>query len=219
MKGWSGFRRAWIAGLLLALLVGIGPILSQATGPGMRAGDAVSEPLVAAQRKPPTGTANASLDADWWSTVQENIRKAEYHVTWQEQTYLPDVPAAFQAPNRAHNLRTYFTTQGPTVIPRVWPEGADAAPWRWGVRLAALGRGETLTPASAAVLHAEGNRIEYRRGEIRRVVSQRRAGPGAGLHAPGSAWGRPGLSSARAARAVGTAAGRRPLRRAERGAA
>ena len=166
MKGWFGVRRTWIAGLLLALLVGIGPILSQAAGPGVRAGDAVSEPLVAAQGKPPTGTANAGLDADWWPTVQENIRKAEYHVTWQEQTYLPDVSAAFQAPNRAHNLRTYFASQGPIVIPRVWPEGIQVALWRWEASLAAWGRGETLNPASASILHAEGNRIEYRRGEI-----------------------------------------------------
>jgi hypothetical protein len=166
MKGWFGFGRAWIAGLLLALLVGLSPSLSQAAGPGVGTGDEVSEPLVAAQSKPPTGTANASLDAGWWSTVQENIRRAEYHVTWQEETYLPDVPAAFQAPNRAHNLRTYFASQGPIVIPRVWPEGAAAAPWRWGASLAAWGRGETLTPAPAAVLHAEGNRIEYRRGEM-----------------------------------------------------
>jgi hypothetical protein len=168
MKGWSGFRKAWSAGLLLTLLAAIGPILSPAAGVGARAGegDAASEPLVATHSKPPTGTADASLDADWWPTVQKNIRKAEYNVTWQEETYLPDVPAAFQAPNRAHALRTYFASRGPIVIPRVWPEGSDAAPWRWGASLAAWGRGETLTAASAAVLHAEGNRIEYRRGEI-----------------------------------------------------
>lgn len=77
----------------------------------------------------------ADLPPDWWSAVQEEIRRSEYQVTWQEQTYLPDVPAAYQAPNRAHNLRTYFTPQDPVVLPRVRPEGAGAPPWQLEIGL------------------------------------------------------------------------------------
>jgi hypothetical protein len=42
------------------------------------------------QASPPSSA--AGVDANWWSTVQENIRRSEYYVTWQEVTYLDDVP-------------------------------------------------------------------------------------------------------------------------------
>ena len=104
------------------------------------------------------------VSTDWWAAVQENLRRSEYHVTWQDHTYLPDVDAAYQAPNRAHNLRTYFTPEGPVVIPRVWAEVAEALPWRWGLRLVAWGREGALESPGAATLHAEANRVEYRYG-------------------------------------------------------
>lgn len=62
------------------------------------------------------------VSADWWATVQEDIRRSEYHVTWQDHTHLPNLPAAYQAPNRAHNLRTYFTLAGIRAIPRTESE-------------------------------------------------------------------------------------------------
>ena len=104
--------------------------------------------------------------AGWWATVQESIGRSEYHVTWQEQAYLPDVLAAFQAPNRVHNLRTYFTAAGPVVIPRVWPEGADSPPWRWEAILIAWGRVRALVPVSLAAVDVQENRVEYRRGNL-----------------------------------------------------
>jgi len=52
-------------------------------------------------------------------------------VTWAEHTYLPELPAGYQAPNRVQNLRTYFTTSGPVIIPRELPDGVTL-PWRWG---------------------------------------------------------------------------------------
>jgi hypothetical protein len=80
---------------------------------------------------PPTkGDTSGLLEgasAEWLGTVQKSIRLAEYNVTWQNQTYLSDLPAAYQAPNRAHNLRTYFTSLGIRVISRT-----DANPtWNW----------------------------------------------------------------------------------------
>ncbi len=88
---------------------------------------------------------------DWWATIREQIRQSEYDVTWQDSTYLPDVPAAYQAPNRAQGLRTYFTPEGVVVIPRTGVE--EALPWRLGLRVATAGGGR---------LAADGNRIEYR---------------------------------------------------------
>jgi hypothetical protein len=114
-------------------------------------------------------TLPASVSADWWSAVQEDIRQAEYHITWQEQTYLPDWPApselragAYQAPNRAHNLRTYFTSTGIRVISRIDPTPS----WEWGLTLTRYGYADDLQAVTPAELVAEGNRIEYQRGDL-----------------------------------------------------
>ncbi|MBN1814081.1 MAG: FG-GAP repeat protein, partial [Anaerolineae bacterium] len=125
----------------------------------------------AAAPEPVTPGASADLLSgvstdDWWAAAQENIRRSEYHVTWQEQTYLADVPAAYQSPNRAQNLRTYFADAGPIIIPRVWSEGTDALPWRWELSLVAWGRDQALQPAPQAAIRVQDDLVEYRRGEL-----------------------------------------------------
>lgn len=65
------------------------------------------------------------VSSGWWGQVQQDIAASEYHVSWQERTGLPDVPMAYQAPNRAHNLRTYFTQQGVRVVPRIDPASPE----------------------------------------------------------------------------------------------
>jgi hypothetical protein len=158
------------------------PVLSPSSGLGVDSveGPALPVPSVAegsqaegasvpVEHNTGATTLPAGVSSDWWAAVQEDIRRSEYHVTWQDKTYLPDVDApstglragAYQAPNRAYNLRTYFTPEGPVVIPRVWPEGAEAPPWRWGLSLVAWGREGALQPAGAATLHTDANRVEY----------------------------------------------------------
>jgi hypothetical protein len=105
----------------------------------------------------------AGVSTDWWALVQEDIRKSEYYVTWQEQTYLPDLPAAYQAPNRANDLRTYFKPTNPVVIPRVWSEAGETPPWRWELSLTAWGREGAVQAVPAATMQVEENRVEYRR--------------------------------------------------------
>ncbi|MEO0108773.1 MAG: integrin alpha [candidate division WOR-3 bacterium] len=102
-------------------------------------------------------------DAGWWNDVQRSIRDLEYQVTWQDRTYLADVPAAYHAPNRAHGFRTYFTEEGPRVIPRL----ADEPRWEWGLTLIGVGRGTGMDPVAAASLVPAGNRIEYEREWVR----------------------------------------------------
>ncbi len=119
----------------------------------------------------------AAIPSSWWREVQQDLQKAEYNVTWQDTTYLPDLAAAYQAPNRANNLRSYFTPQGAIFIPREWPGEASTPPWRLGLSLSAWGRSESLAAVLAADLAVEppdssasarggGNWIEYRRGEL-----------------------------------------------------
>lgn len=99
------------------------------------------------------------VSSDWWSAVQEKIRKSEYNVTWQEKTYLPDATASWQAPNRAHNLRTYFTKAGFQVIPR----SSDIPAWRWGLSLVSFGFAGNSGLAEKAAISVNDNRVEYKR--------------------------------------------------------
>ncbi len=100
-----------------------------------------------------------SVPADWWATVQKSLEESEYHVTWQDRTYLEDLPGAWHAPNRAHGFRTYFTERGIRVIPRT----EQGCSWEWGLALAAWGRVGAMRPVGAATLEARENRIDYAR--------------------------------------------------------
>ncbi len=120
----------------------------------------LADPVAAAEPSAPAG----DVPADWWSAVQEDIRRSEYNVTWQEGGALAGVSAGYQAPNRAQNLRTWFTPEGIRVTPRVF-EGA-APPWEWGLALAGYGSDQATQPGEAATVTVEGNRIEYARGAV-----------------------------------------------------
>ena len=116
------------------------------------------------QTAPPPVPQNAS--PDWWSGVQADIQRAEYNITWQDETVLPDLKGAYQAPNRAQGFRTYFTEEGIRVMPRT-----EAQPeWEWGLSLAGLpaacssqlAAGKSEKPG----IHVSDNRIEFDRGWI-----------------------------------------------------
>jgi hypothetical protein len=100
------------------------------------------------------------VSAGWWQTVQKDIHDSEYHV----KPLLPKTgEAAYQAPNRAQNLRTYFTPSGIRVVPRV-TDGDP--PWEWGLTLSGYGYAGDIQPVSAAELTVSTNRITYRRGAL-----------------------------------------------------
>jgi hypothetical protein len=122
----------------------------------------VANPERDVENQPPTEPLPEEVSSDWWQSVQTNIRRSEYHITWQEKTLLPDVTAAFQAPNRAHNLRTYFTPKGIRVIPRA----GDATAWQWGLTLTGYGYAGQLIVPEPPELVDDVNRMEYRRGDL-----------------------------------------------------
>ena len=105
----------------------------------------------------PKGTSS-----NWWSTAQKNIRDSEYHVTWQEKTLLPNTGAAWQAPNRANNLRAYFLEEGFRVIPRT----SNKPEWHWGLSLKSYGLANHSVSVAKAKVSVSGNRVEYHRGRI-----------------------------------------------------
>jgi hypothetical protein len=102
-----------------------------------------SSPQAAADAALPAGTRS-----DWLAGVQADIQRSEYQITWQPLTPLADLPAAYQAPNRAQGFRTYFAPEGLRVVPRT-----DAAGWQLSLRLPGAG------PVTRPIV--EGNQAEY----------------------------------------------------------
>jgi hypothetical protein len=113
---------------------------------------------------------SAGVPADWWSHVQQDIAQQEYQVTWQGNSCIEDFGPAWHAPNRAHNLRTYFTENGPRVVHRTESHPA----WLWGLELTGYGTEGSLSlrervgvrgdiPFTLTHITANGNRIEFHR--------------------------------------------------------
>jgi CSLREA domain-containing protein len=150
-------QRAFSLILILTLLLAV------STGPVRASEVADVEPILAETSLPENLEGVPGATTDWWSAVQEDIRQSEYHITWQEHADL-DVAAAYQAPNRAHNLRTTFTPHSIRVVPRVF-EG-ETPPWEWGLTLSGYGYEGDVRPVAAATLHADANRIAYERGPL-----------------------------------------------------
>ena len=167
----SGANRIILPAILAALWLGASsPALSPATT------------QTAAQPLP------SSVSKDWWPSVQKSIRDSEYDVTpsagnrQNSESKAPaTVPeAVWQAPNRAQNLRTYFTEKGPRVVRRTETEPS----WVWGLELVGFGVADCALRIGNPVIDAsvspalrkasepcppvvetkrEGNRIEFRR--------------------------------------------------------
>jgi hypothetical protein len=100
---------------------------------------------------PAIAQADPGTSADWIGRAQQEITRREYHASASDQ--------GLQAPNRAHNLRTWFE---PTGI-RVHDRTAEGSPRLVELRLASVGRGDALAPVPPGeVSHREG-RVEIRR--------------------------------------------------------
>ena len=143
--------------LLLVLLLGIALV---ALPWGVLAAAAEEQESV------PPGEADEGRPPDaseeWWTQVQRQVGEAEYQISWQDQTRLSDLDAAWHAPNRSHGFRTYFTGAGPRVIPRMETEPS----WEWGLALVGYGRGGQSRPVPAVSLQSVENRIDYERGVV-----------------------------------------------------
>jgi hypothetical protein len=150
-------QRAFSLILILTLL------LAASTGPVRASEVADAEPVLAETTLPENLEGTPGATTDWWSAVQEDIRQSEYHITWQEHADL-DVAGVYQAPNRAHNLRTTFTPQSIRVVPRAF-EG-ETPPWEWGLALTGYGRGGDVRSVADATLYADANRISYERDAL-----------------------------------------------------
>jgi hypothetical protein len=105
----------------------------------------------------PELTADAALpenDPGWLARAQQGLAEREYQVSENGE--------GLQAPNRRHNLRTYFEPSGIRVLDRT----AAGSPVLLGLSLVGLGRGEALTPVAPGEVTSEGARVEIRRPDL-----------------------------------------------------
>ena len=133
--------------------------LSASSGASRNQGRTPSVPLPG---EPVTLDTETLTGSDWWATVQENIRQQEYHITWQERSVIPGAGPAYQAPNRAHNLRTYFYPDGIRIVRRT----EQTPSWVFGLALSGFGREGDIQAVAAAALVTAENRIEYHRADL-----------------------------------------------------
>ena len=149
------YMRTLGALVILAMIITGTPSLAATSQAGSYLDDA--------QENSPESAAELPEDVseDWWEAAQEDVRRSEYNITWQEQTYLQDIPAAYQAPNRANNLRTYFVQKKVVVIPRTWHEESELPPWRLEIELEAWSKTDNLTIAPDPEIEIEENEVTY----------------------------------------------------------
>lgn len=110
----------------------------------------------------PGGPADARLSDRALDPVRRAVEEQGYGALWQVGTPLEGVAAAWQAPNRAQGLRTFFTPEGVWVVPRI---GGPQA-FRLGLAARGVGRGAKRVPLPAAAPEPDGARVEYRRGPL-----------------------------------------------------
>ena len=105
----------------------------------------------------------AAAAPDRQARALAEIEAREYELSWQAETPLAGRRGAWQAPNRAHNLRTYFTPEGVRVVPRLEQEQAEQPSWEWGLALVRYGRageGAARVGLGESRLTPQGNRLD-----------------------------------------------------------
>jgi len=102
------------------------------------------------------------LAPDWSARTSAEIRKAEYRVSFQQDSVLPGHPGGLHAANRRQDLRVYFLADGVDVMRRTEAEPS------WTLRLSPLeaDAAGNLWPALHARPIADGRTATYRRDDL-----------------------------------------------------
>jgi hypothetical protein len=103
------------------------------------------------ERRESVAPSSAPAEATWLVDVQRHLAASEYEATRDEEN--------LQAPNRAHNLRTYFGPDGIRLHDRTAPGSPELA----AVKLTGLGRPGAWRALGGGELWSEGPRVEIRR--------------------------------------------------------
>ncbi len=98
-----------------------------------------------------TGTLSEGTDTGWLAKVEKELADLEYHAS--------DTTKGLQAPNRVHNLRTYFSSAGISLVERTGEMDSEL----FQMHLAGMGRGSGISPfARTAEISFTDNRVELR---------------------------------------------------------
>jgi hypothetical protein len=132
------------------------------------------ESPAAAAAVPETGTGSG-----WYARASRAIASREYDLSLTNQ--------GLQAPNRAHDVRTYFRDNGIEIVPRT---GSDPG-WSWSWTTTGVGRLGAVEPVERATPTYGGSHAEYRRGDLVESYENTETGlqQGFTLHAPPSGSG------------------------------
>jgi hypothetical protein len=145
----GGFPTARAVGVAVRAVPGL-PATSPA--PGYRPGASTSGPT-------------AELTAEDWERIGRHLREASYRIEAVPSRRADDAvtpPHEAVAFNRAQDLRASFGGSGT----RFGPAGEGASSWDWRLTLSAFGYEGALDPAGAPEVWAQGNLLEYRRGDL-----------------------------------------------------
>ena len=93
-----------------------------------------------------------------WMSIQSQIRKASYNVEKAGH----GEECVYQAANPRQGYKTQFHKNKI----QVGPKGKESPEWNFNMRLTGYGYGENIQPVSEPEIVTEGNRVEYRRGNI-----------------------------------------------------
>lgn len=157
-------RNGWRAAVLATSMLLLSPLLAVAppqidTDPrrvAIEASDTrnASSLSPSLESTPSRGVATtAAPDEPWWPAVRDALEKYEY---------LPSVTdIGLQAPNRAHDLRTYFDPAGIRVHERT-----ANGPELLRLSLAAMGRSDTSEPVGSGTVHQRGSRVAIERSGV-----------------------------------------------------
>jgi hypothetical protein len=107
--------------------------------------------MLAAAPAGASADASEDVDASWLARAQQGLAEKEYRASHNGK--------GLQAPNRRHNLRTYFEANGIRVHDRT----ADGSPELLRLKLSGIGRGDALAPVETGEVVSEGGRVEIRR--------------------------------------------------------
>ena len=144
----SRLRRRALLGLAGSLAVAVS-LIDIEPNRVVRTTRVASVPASMAEFVPPAH--DADVPASFAEQAQDSIAKQEYHASPNDR--------GLQAPNRAHDLRTYFEPWGVRVEDRT----GEGSPELLRMKTTAIGRDNRLESLAAGEIRANGARVENRR--------------------------------------------------------
>ena len=126
-------------------------------GAGLRR---IAAALASLAALPLAGAQDTGQDAALSAAIDRALSETYYEAVWQVGTPFEGVEGAWQAPNAAQDMRTWFLEDGVAIAPK------SDQDWSLALSLREVRRGSAAETVEPGTVHAEGDRVELRRDEI-----------------------------------------------------